>query len=306
MDNPCKFRPLSFSWVAIHPAPKGVIQFIGGFFFGTFPTFFYRYFLEALYDAGYTVIARPFQFSWRHWPIALGLLREQAVLQVAIAEEARRLGYEDSIYQDKTRFTWIGHSLGCKYIALLEFLSNRDIAQVIRDCASEEELTRLSTAYSSIPGTASILNQPSLLLAPDISDTESAIPIPAVAQFIDHLGWGVLPTRHQTQCFIQSSNLFNLTGLISFDQDTIAGSIKDENKSVEQQENSDVLWFTRTLTAKKLVQTELPGKHLEPLGIRFGKFILALNFEKLISPIADRKLEAVTLRFLAQLASKNV
>jgi hypothetical protein len=46
MDAQFKFRPMSSSWVAIHPQPKGIIQFIGGAFFGNFPTVFYRYFLS--------------------------------------------------------------------------------------------------------------------------------------------------------------------------------------------------------------------------------------------------------------------
>ena len=66
MNNSFKFRPISFSWVAIHPNPKGIIQFIGGAFFGTFPTVFYRYFLEELFKQGYTIIALPFKFSFRH------------------------------------------------------------------------------------------------------------------------------------------------------------------------------------------------------------------------------------------------
>jgi hypothetical protein len=48
METKIRFQPLSFSWVAIHPNPKGVVQFIGGAFFGTFPTVFYRYFLAGL------------------------------------------------------------------------------------------------------------------------------------------------------------------------------------------------------------------------------------------------------------------
>ena len=31
-----KFQPIAHSWVALHPEPKGIIQFIGGAFFGRF------------------------------------------------------------------------------------------------------------------------------------------------------------------------------------------------------------------------------------------------------------------------------
>jgi hypothetical protein len=53
MNKNMKFQPVSHSWVALHPQPKGVIQFIAGAFFGTFaPMFFYRYLLQFLFEAG--------------------------------------------------------------------------------------------------------------------------------------------------------------------------------------------------------------------------------------------------------------
>ena len=94
-----KFHPVSFSWVAIHPEPKGVIQFIGGAFFGTFPTVFYRYFLQTLFDEGYTIIALPFRFSFRHWNIAIELLKEQEALR---KELSTNIG--NSFYQDKVNY----------------------------------------------------------------------------------------------------------------------------------------------------------------------------------------------------------
>src|SRR5689334_8122940 len=111
MAENLKFVPLSFSWVAIHPEPKGVIQFIGGAFFGTFPTLFYRYFFEKLYEEGYTIIALPFRFSFRHWQIAISLLKEQETLQKELLKITC-----DPLYRDNTKYFWIGHSLGCKYI----------------------------------------------------------------------------------------------------------------------------------------------------------------------------------------------
>ena len=52
------FRAFSHSWVAIHPNPKGIIQFAGSFFiFGSLPTVFYYFLLKSLYDQGYTIIA---------------------------------------------------------------------------------------------------------------------------------------------------------------------------------------------------------------------------------------------------------
>jgi len=34
IDILLRFRPISNSWVAVHPRPRGVVQFVGGAFFG--------------------------------------------------------------------------------------------------------------------------------------------------------------------------------------------------------------------------------------------------------------------------------
>jgi len=128
-----RFSPVGFSWVAIHPKPKGVIQFIGGAFFGTFPTVFYRYFLQSLFEEGYTIVALPFRFSFRHWAIAIGLLKEQEVLR----QELSTITGSD-FYQDKANYFWLGHSLGCKYIALLEFLSGEHWRQIAETCIGKQ------------------------------------------------------------------------------------------------------------------------------------------------------------------------
>ncbi|MGB6300107.1 MAG: hypothetical protein WBF90_28600, partial [Rivularia sp. (in: cyanobacteria)] len=39
------FKSFSNSWVAINPNPKGIIQFIGSFIFGSFPINSYKYLL---------------------------------------------------------------------------------------------------------------------------------------------------------------------------------------------------------------------------------------------------------------------
>ncbi|PSB27065.1 DUF1350 family protein [Stenomitos frigidus] len=295
-----RFSPVSFSWVAVHPEPKGVIQFIGGAFFGTFPTVFYRYFLQTLFEEGYTIIALPFRFSFRHWNIAIGLLKEQEVLR----KELSTITGSD-FYQDKTNYFWLGHSLGCKYIALLEFLSGEHWQQITETCVNKPTYRQIEVSLDSAGlQSVSILGQPSLLVAPDISDTESAIPIRALAQFIDRFGLGVLPTRKQTQCFIERSQLFNLTGLVSFDKDTIAGSVMDQFKSKQIQENSDVLWLLQQLKTRKfpVLHTELQGKHLEPLGVKIGNYIVDLNpLDKFIELLSGRPLERYALKFLAQL-----
>jgi Protein of unknown function (DUF1350) len=304
MPTVFRFSPVSFSWVAVHPEPKGVIQFIGGAFFGTFPTVFYRYFLQALFEEGYTIIALPFRFSFRHWNVAIGLLEEQEVLRKELSAIT-----DNSFYQDKANYFWLGHSLGCKYIALLEFLSGEHWQQITESCPGKQSGHQIEAILDSAGlESASILSQPSLLVAPDISNTESAIPIKAIAYFLDRVGLGVLPTRKQTQYFIERSQLFNLTALISFDKDTIAGSVMDQDKSQQIQENSDVLWLFQQLQTRKLpiLHIELQGKHLEPLGVKIGKYIVDLNpFDKFIALGRSRLLEHHTVEFLVQLRERQ-
>jgi hypothetical protein len=305
MNVTLRWKPVSFSWIAIHPNPKGVVQFIGGAFFGSHPTIFYRYFLKRVFEEGYTVIALPFRFSFRHWPIAISLLKEQQVLSKELTNIAKNLGYEHEIYQDKSNYFWIGHSLGCKYITLLEFFSGEDWEKILEGCVGNSELqyqqieTSLQDTEMERP---SIKGQASLLIAPDISDTESAIPKPLafVARFLDKVGLGVLPTKRQTQCFIEGSHLFNLTALISFNQDTIAGNKTDKN--------SDVFWMIEQLKLRKppTLHEEMPGKHLEPIGIKVGDYIVDINpFDKFIKRIESRYLEEVVIKFLEQLKQRS-
>jgi hypothetical protein len=310
MEPVFKFQPISFSWVAIHPQPKGVIQFMGGAFFGTFPTVFYRYFLKQLFDAGYTIVALPFRFSFRHWSIAASLFAEQNVLRTELIELAIRLGYNHHIYLENSNYLWVGHSLGCKYIALLEFLSGDRWKTIVQECTSKKESQGVENVIEEITcgKKISIKGQSSLLIAPDISDTESAIPVRSLARLLDKVGLGVLPTRKQTQCFIACSSLFNLTALISFRDDTVAGNERDKFRSQEIQDNSDVLWLIKQLESGKhpLLHQELPGKHLEPLGVKIGNYIVDLNpLDKFIEPLSCRFLEGVVIKFLGKLKQRE-
>ncbi len=308
MNNNLRFQPISFSWIAPHPQPKGVIQFIGGAFFGTFPTFFYNYLFEKIFEQGYTIIALPFRFSFRHWSIAIDLLKEQKVIR----EQLLKLYSENedliSIYKDQTKYFWIGHSLGCKYISLLELLSSEEnlLKNILTKQNNYERIKNIIDKAEL--ENASILNQPSLLIAPDISDTQSAIPFESLAHFIDHIGLGAIPNRKDTQELIKLSDLFNLTALISFDKDTIAGSITDKNKSEKIKNNSDVLWFFDYLKTKQppFLFQELHGKHLEPLGWKIGNYIVDFNpFDKFIKSLDKREIEQYVIEFLAQLNEQN-
>lgn len=304
-----KFQPISFSWVAVHPQPKGVIQFIGGTFFGTFPTVFYRNLLKELFADGYTIVALPFRFSFRHWPIALSLLQEQEILRKELTEVAKKLGWESDIYQERSSYFWVGHSLGCKYIALLEFLSDANWQNIANLCYGKDENRQIQKLISNssieIP---SIKGQPSLLIAPDISNTESAIPIRSLAMLLDKLGLGVRPTRAETQCFIASSSLFNLTALISFNRDDIAGSVTDIDKSLELQKNSDVLWLVEQLKARDLpvLTREIEGNHLAPISLKTDNHLVGINhFNAFIKPIKYPLLKAECVKFLSILKLKS-
>ncbi|MEP0919271.1 DUF1350 family protein [Leptolyngbya sp. DQ-M1] len=302
-----QFRPLCHSWVALHPHPRGVVQFIGGAFFGSFPTIAYRYLLQQIFEAGYTVIALPFRFSFRHWSLAIELLEEQNTLRQELTAIAKRLNYDYELYQDKTNYYWIGHSLGCKYIALLELLSSEQWRQVLCSCVEAKQIEQVERAIAHLSiDSVSIKGQPSLLLAPDISDTESAVPIRFLAQLLDKFKLGALPTRVQTQCLVEQSELFNLTGLISFDRDTIAGSFANAQK--QHLSENDVLWYLSQLKQRhyRVLYRELSGKHLEPVGVQIGEWVVDLNpLDKLAEPIAGRTLESVVLEFLDRLRQRE-
>lgn len=294
------FKPISFSWVALHPNPKGVIFFIGGAFFGTFPTLFYRYFLQSIFESGYTIVAVPFRFTFQHWLVATGLLQEQRQLRPVLIEMAQRAGYNTDIYRETDNYFWIGHSLGCKYVALLELLSNDQWQENSRVCLQPKRAAQTITQVTaSLPAQTGILNQPSILMAPDMSDTDSAIPKP-LAKIVDALGLGVNPSRQQTQCLIENSRLFNLTALLSFEGDTIAGSAQDQDSTT-----SDVCWLLNHLRDRNPPQAELLGKHLEPVGVRIGQWIVDLNpLDKFVAPLSRRKVEATVLMFLEKLAQR--
>lgn len=289
------FQPISFSWVALHPEPKGVIQFIGGAFFGTFPTLFYQHLFQELYQEGYTLVALPFRFSLRHWQIAYSLLEEQYRLRKILPDLAKRSGYDACLYGKTASYRWLGHSLGCKYIALLELLSGDE------ESVAAALPKNLVGRYRSNLGILNqgILNQGSILLAPDISDLESAIPIKLLVVWLKRLNIRVYPDRQQTLDLIRQSALFNLTAMISFDRDTLAGSLSDSNVEV-----SDVKWLSHYLQTKPVPIQELSGKHLEPIGWRIGRYIADFNpFDKFIKPLGQWQVANVTAEDLITLQS---
>ncbi|PZD75182.1 hypothetical protein C1752_00475 [Acaryochloris thomasi RCC1774] len=274
------FRPISNSWVARHPSPKGVIQFIGGTLVGSYPTWFYKSLLQDLFDQEYTIVALPFRFTFRHWSVALSLLKEQQAIRQELCKISQSAGVSDQtieLYQDRTQYSWVGHSLGCKYIALLELLIEwqRD-PQHLQKCINKltanpgSQIAQIKTGYRSLIESAAqaddqpvetIIDQVSILLAPVISDTKDAIPLPFLPQLIDGLGLGATPTQEETLKLIGDNSLFNLTGLIDFQADTCAGNrnSKDKNPKTVPALLS-ILQDNKPLTSKNV----LAGGHGRP------------------------------------------
>ena len=306
-----KFIPCSHSWVALHPCPQGVIQFIGSTLFGTFPTLSYRHFLKSLFEAGYTVIALPFRFTFNHWSIAIDLLDEHYTLRAALVEMAIANGYDPTIYLDAVNYAWIAHSLGCKYVMLLELLSSpidtlagafqtlgqraqrqRQLGRIQQGLADVN--TRLRQVEDRIQhltgrrvdyGPPSIKQQPSIWLAPAITDLNGAVPVKSLQRVLRPF-MTVSPTVEHTHQLIAQSSLFQRTGLVQFARDRITA-----------------------ITCQQLMQ-EQPhirrrlhkGGHLDPVGIQLGQFVVDFNpLDKFIQPLSSRDLEVKSLALLHRL-----
>ncbi len=328
MNLKLRFKPVAHSWVALHPQPKGVIQFIAGAFFGTFgPMLFYRYLLQSLFDQGYTIILLPFNFTFNHYVEAGFLMREQYEILPELVRMATVEKYDYEAYLDRKNFSWIGHSLGCKYISLLEGFSalpedSQAREQFIRHLLSKtsdesqiksviadiniliEELKRKMVEVHNLICTyidrdieinsVFIKGQTSILLAPAITETSSAIRPKFLADIIDNLGLGVKPTREETYHLIKESKLFNLTGLVCFKSDKIAESTCE--------------WFTKTLKKPpENFRRTVAGGHLRPLGIQLGKHIINIFDKPLIESVKERNkaFEHNVIQLLEELKEKS-
>jgi Protein of unknown function (DUF1350) len=323
-----RFKPVSHSWVAVHPKPKGVIQFIAGAFFGTFgPMIFYRYLLQSLFEQGYTIILLPFNFTFNHYVEAGFLMREQYEILPELVRMASIAGYDYEAYLDDKNFSWIGHSLGCKYISLLEGFTAlppepQDREKFIRNLLSHssdesqvesviadvnilfDELKRKIVEDQKLIYTyvhreikinsVFIKGQVSILLAPAIADTGSAIRPQFLADIIDNLGWGVKPTVEETQNLIKNSGLFNIMGLVCFKSDKIAKSTCE--------------WFTTILQKPPQdFRKSLAGGHLRPLGIQLAKYVINIFDKPLIEPVQERNkaFEHNVIQLLEELKQKS-
>jgi hypothetical protein len=273
------YERISRSLVARHldRKPIGVVEFYGGQFFGQLPATTYSYFLGELFQAGYTIIAVPYDFSFDHIKVAKGLLLERDSVRAQLPE------------LDGVPHFWVGHSLGCKLIALLEAYT---------DAASGLFLPPNQVRATALRG---IYDEPSLLMAPNIGDTAAALPLPVLPQILDALGLGVRPSRADTQRLIVNDDLFHLTALISFVRDDVAGN------AAGSPEKSDVAWFIQTLHGRgELLHQELDGGHLVPVGIRLADVVLEIDPQIGLLPAEPpAALEQVAIELLAKLGGRR-
>ncbi|MEM7758338.1 MAG: DUF1350 family protein [Cyanobacteria bacterium P01_A01_bin.40] len=268
------FKPISRSWVAVskREMPLGVIEFIGGAGLGTFPTIAYHHFLTTLWEHGYTVIAVPYPLGFNHQAIAQYLKDERDIIRTT-------LNYDAKIPQ-----IWVAHSLGCKYIALLEIQKD-------------------------------IIDQPSLLIAPNIGSTENAIPWRCLASLLDRFNLGVRPSRDTTLAWIRqavsANELFHITSLISFEQDCISGNLNGRQNCPKRffpplpPSTNDVKWFNDLLQNRPdffYTFHEIEGGHNKLAGWRMGQFIKELDNSdgQLIQPI-PREVENLALEIIRSL-----
>ena len=229
-----------------------------------------------------------------HWQFTTELLKEEYALRVEIIQFLKKNQKTSDnnleIYLNDANYYWLGHSLGCKYITLLEILSN-DVNQrelilqkslanrynqkllsqlksvdIARENA-EREISKILNRPTSI-NQYFIQNQPSILLAPEISNTVTVngINIPTAKPF-SKFELLVSPNARETKSMIaQSTNLFNLTGIISFSQDFIA--------------RDDVNFLCKQLSLKPIsapLHKEFFGWHLDPNAVEIKHLGACIN-----------------------------
>jgi hypothetical protein len=249
------FQGIGSRWVALHPEPKGVIQFIGGAFFGTLPviayflgvvsSYFdtlplvsYHFLLENLWRAGYSIAIVPYLLTVNHWSVAKQLLAEQQKFPTNILKVAKTLGYATSFYQNPDHYLWIGHSLGCEYITLLRCLSRQS-----KSPGNSEQLNPLLRLET----------QPALLIAPCFQPPAWLKPYKQ-------------PTQELARQLLVETVRRAPTAIISFNQDFTAGNLAERT--------GDVYWIYQQLAnipeGGSLIHRELPGNHYQPVGYARG------------------------------------
>ncbi|MEB3316865.1 MAG: DUF1350 family protein [Cyanobacteriota bacterium] len=267
-----RFQPLHFSWVALPPRPKAVVVFIGGAFFGTYPTFFYRGFLRVLYDHGYAVVALPFRFTFRHWDIALSVSIGLAELKKEVSALLESAASDQGLPEQNTKtslpYLWVAHSLGCKYVALLELLSESEdmgSLRAIKEAFAEVDPRQLKELLAKLAMVdaeqLSLRNQPQLLVDPVIASLDAAIPWKPLETIFAPL-LKVIPSRETTFRLIDQSTLFSLTKIFSLQSKTAHDTIE----RLKQVVRKPPLQPIETVQVK-LARSKPPlGAHLAILG----------------------------------------
>lgn len=144
-------RTILGSRIYLHPDPRKIIHFIGGFGFGSCPTLFYHQLAQKLSSRGYSVILHPFPFNpfaADHWSLALSLYKRLKILQL---KELPKIASDTSFLQ-ASNHVWLGHSLGCKLIELLEILTLEEPArtQALRSILSPSDVDSIQTKISQL------------------------------------------------------------------------------------------------------------------------------------------------------------
>lgn len=257
----------SRSWVRPHPQPRGVVEFYGGEAVGLTPHLAYGAFLDHLYASGYTVIAVPVPVGPDHTELAYTLLRERELIRAW-------LGYDPDAHPQ----FWIGHSIGGQFIALLAMLT--------------DPVTNLITLPGR-PPVRGVHHEPMLFVAPYIGDFEG----PSwAAWLIQALGLEFRPTMAELEQEIgeRAASTFALGAMLSFEGDTIAGSLRACREQGGAACTLSVPWFAHTLA---LTFSELPGDHLAPMGTRLGREVYRLSLDDFRQPY-PRPLDVEAVRLL--------
>ncbi len=212
--------------------------------------------------------------------MSIELLENLQETKKILVNEANLRGYKSDIYKDtnkspeenKPSYFWLGHSLGCKYISLLEILTldkkefenNQQkvdrLKILFKECKIEDQLKNIKRVF--VEGdllSVSLLNQPSIFIAPVIAGIKDAIPVDILVKLLDIIGIKVRPDVDTTYDLISKSPLFNIFDIISFQQDNYAR--ETVNFFVKVKSLKD-----RLLEVKPLANR----KHLDPLGYQNG------------------------------------
>lgn len=280
------------STVYLSATPVRMVHLIGGFTFGSLPQIFYRSLAESLcLEKHYSVVLHPFPFNPfvpDHWSLALALYVRLRTLQL---RDLPRLSDHNPFYFERSNHVWLGHSLGCKLIELLELLSlppdtrHKALLEILSAAETRRIEHLIGDTVKRLKGMASqitpesvasadenfstewnrqlsrrkdgeplqfILDQASVLMAPQIS---GATRIPATNLRL--YSASVQPSWEQTCYLVRSQrSIFNLTDVIRFSDDTIAAD--------------DIVFLQQVLQSRHNPQNrdvvrDVPGGHLRPL-----------------------------------------